>query len=103
MSALRQAEQKREFCVKQRAITIIDDLQHYIVEHSSALAPSKMYEFAVHLLVESCDKECVKIGLSILELFDAFENLLNLLISIIREDSAYNCHRRLRYDQQREA
>ena len=64
----------REFCVKHRAITIIDDLQRYVVEHSSALDANIMYEFAVHLLIESHDKECVKIGLSILELFDAFEN-----------------------------
>ena len=64
----------RSFCEKHRAITIIDDLQHYIMEHSSALNTSKIYEFAVHLLIESSDKECVKIGLSILELFDAYEN-----------------------------
>ena len=64
----------RDFCVKHRAITIIDDLQQYIVGHSSALDSNKMYEFAVHLLIESRDRECVKIGLSILELFDAYEN-----------------------------
>lgn len=71
-----------KFCEKHRALTIIDDMQHYIAEHTDSLNPGKMYEFAVHLLLDSKEKECVKVGLSILELFDAYEN--ETLADVIR-------------------
>lgn len=59
-----------EFCSKHRAITVIDDLQEYISEHSESLDPRRSFDFAVHMLKASSDRECVKIGLSILEMFN---------------------------------
>lgn len=70
------------FCEEHRALTIIDDMQRYIADHTDALDPEKVYKFAVHLLLDSTDKECVKVGLSILELFDASEN--ETLADVIR-------------------
>ncbi len=64
----------KEFCKEHRAITIIDELQNYLFEHEREVAPDKLYEFAVRLLLDSESKEGVKIGLSILELFDVWEN-----------------------------
>ena len=81
------AEQEAEkgfldFCEQHRALTIIDDLQRYIVEHKDSLNPGNMYGFAVHLLMDSQDKECVKVGLSILELFNTYAN--ETLADVIR-------------------
>lgn len=53
-----------------QAIVIIDDLQSYIVENQSKLNGKNLFEYALHLLFESDDRECVKFGLSLLELFD---------------------------------
>lgn len=64
----------REFCKQHRAIAIIDDLQHYIADNTESLDADQIFEFAVHMLIESRYKECVKVGLSILEMFDTFEN-----------------------------
>ena len=72
----------QRFCEEHRALTIIDDLQHYIADHTDSLDEGKMYEFAIHLLLDSKDKECVKIGLSILELFNTYEN--ETLADVIR-------------------
>ena len=71
-----------KFCGQHRALMIIDDLHYYIASHADTLNPGKMYEFAVHLLLDSKDKECVKVGLSILELFDAYDN--EALADVIR-------------------
>lgn len=53
-----------------RAINIIDDLQSYIVEHKDELSAKHVFEYAVNVILHSDDRECVKIGLSLLELFD---------------------------------
>ena len=63
-----------EFCKEHRALVIIDDLQKYIVDHERKLNPDALFEFAVNMLLESGDRECVKVALSILELFDVYEN-----------------------------
>ena len=64
----------RAFCKEHRAITIIDELQQYIVSHDEEVSYENLYRFAVGLLVESRWRECVKIGLSILEMYDTWEN-----------------------------
>lgn len=67
-----------------RAITIIDDLQSYIVEKKHALDPNNLYEYAIHLLFETDDRECLKFALSILELFetDTHEDLKSAIRTI---------------------
>ena len=62
------------FCKAHRVITIIDELQRFIVDHEDDLDFDKLYAFAVHLLLESKAKECVKVGLSILEVFETWDN-----------------------------
>ena len=63
-----------DFCKDHRAITILDELQRCIFNNEETLDPNRMFEFAVNLLLHSSYMECVKIGLSILELFDTSEN-----------------------------
>ncbi len=63
-----------DFCKEHRAITIIDELQGCIISNKETLDPDRIFDFAVSLLLHSSNTECVKIGLSILELFDTFEN-----------------------------
>ena len=62
------------FCGKHRVVSIIDDIQRLIVDNQESLDPNNMYRFAVSMLTKSADKECLKVGLSILELFDAYED-----------------------------
>lgn len=59
---------------KAHAITVIDDLQSYIMDHKSELSAQKVYEYGIHAILHSEDRECVKIGLSLLELFDTDDN-----------------------------
>lgn len=58
------------FCKKHRAVTIIDDVQDAILNNQDDLSVQNMVRFAFHLLTETSDRECVKIGLIILELVD---------------------------------
>ncbi|MBO4415506.1 MAG: hypothetical protein J5824_05930 [Lachnospiraceae bacterium] len=62
----------RTFTKEHHAITIIDDLQGYIADHQADLNPNEIYEFAVHMALETDDRECVKIGLSLLELLNIY-------------------------------
>lgn len=62
------------FCKDHSALTIIDIIQNYAIEHQEEVNPGKLFEFAVGLLLDSESKECVKVGLSIFELFDIWQN-----------------------------
>ena len=53
-----------------RAITIIDDLQKYIIKHSKKLSAENVYQTAMHMILHSKNRESVKFGLSMLELFN---------------------------------
>ncbi len=55
---------------KSRALFSIDALQSYIIDHKEELNAGNIYEYGVHALVDSTDRECLKFGLSLLELFD---------------------------------
>ena len=59
-----------QFCKDHRAITIIDELQECVIDNKDKLDPNVMFEFANNMFLQSSDMECVKIGLSILELFN---------------------------------
>jgi hypothetical protein len=61
-------------CKEHRAITIIDELQECIIDNKDKLNPNTIFEFAVNMFLHSSDTECVKIGLSILELFNTDDN-----------------------------
>ena len=53
---------------KARAISIIDDLQKYILEHKESVSADSIVKFALYLLYNSSDRESVKFALSMLEL-----------------------------------
>ncbi len=57
-----------------RAINIIDELQEYVMEHKEELSASHVFEYAVNTVLHSGDRECVKFGISLLELFDTDDN-----------------------------
>lgn len=54
---------------KARALSMIDVLQQYVIEHIGELDLKALYIYALHLITDSDDRECVKFGLSLLELF----------------------------------
>lgn len=58
-----------EFTKEHRAISVIDELQGYIIDHRTELSAASLHSAAVHMILESSHIECVKIGLSLLELF----------------------------------
>lgn len=52
------------------AIRAIDELQSFIIENRDSLNAKNLYNCAVHLMTKSADRECVKFGMSMLELFN---------------------------------
>lgn len=56
------------------ALYAIDAIQNYIVENKDALKASNLSEYAIALVRLSSNRECVKYGLSVLELFDLDRN-----------------------------
>ena len=63
-----------EFTKPHRTITIIDDIQRFIVDGNNKLNHDNLYDFSVELLMNSKNTECVKVALSILELYNVYEN-----------------------------
>lgn len=55
---------------KARAISLIDELQAYVIDNKDALSVGNIFQYAARTIVDSSDVETVKIGLSLLELFD---------------------------------
>ena len=59
---------------KTSAIFVIDPLQSYIIDNKDRLNAGNVFQYAVHAVVDSTDRECLKFGLSLLELFDTDSN-----------------------------
>ena len=60
---------------KYRAVTIIDDVQQYILEHANELNQGELLRFSVEeLIFRSRTLECVKYGLVITELYGDFSD-----------------------------
>lgn len=59
-----------------RMLSLIDNLQRFILDNTESLDPNNMYKFAIELTVGSKNKEAVKFGLSILELFSEYNDAL---------------------------
>ena len=53
---------------KSQALYVIDPLQEFIMANTEKIHPEKLFEVATHMLYNSMDRECVKFGLSMLEL-----------------------------------
>lgn len=58
----------------ERAIRFIDELQDYIIANRDNIPAGELYKFAVYAATKSWDTECVKFGLSILELLNIEDN-----------------------------
>ncbi len=64
----------RALSEKISAIRAIDELQSYIIENKDSLSAPDLYDCAAKLMVNSSNRECVKFGMSILELFNIEDN-----------------------------
>ena len=53
---------------KSQALYVIDPLQEFIMANTDRIDPGKLFDVATHMLYHSTDRECVKFGLSMLEL-----------------------------------
>lgn len=56
------------------ALSVIDELQSYIIANSGTLSVNSLCDFAVYAMTSSTDRECVKFGLSIIELINIEDN-----------------------------
>lgn len=56
------------------ALSVIDALQSFIIDHREELNGGNLYQYGFHALMDSTDREGVKFGLSLLELFDTDSN-----------------------------
>ncbi len=63
-----------EFAVKGHMLSHIDDVQNYIVEHKSELNAKNIYNFAMDLILSGTKSEAIKVGMSIMELFNTNDN-----------------------------
>lgn len=58
-----------EWTKNNRAISVIDDLQKYVIDHSTELDAENVFRTAISLMLDSTHIECVKIGMELMELF----------------------------------
>lgn len=56
---------------QKRALELIDDVQKFIIEHSDELPARNVFKTSVDIITKSDDRECVKYGLSMLEVKSA--------------------------------
>lgn len=52
-----------------RAISVIDELQKYVIDHSARLDAGNVFQTALSMMLHSTHIECVKIGMELMELF----------------------------------
>ena len=50
------------------ALSMIDELQQYIIAHKEEVPAGRIFQYGVHALLDSSDREVVKFGLSFLEM-----------------------------------
>ena len=63
-----------EFAVKGHMLPHIDDVQNYIIEHKDELDAKNVYDFAMDLILSGTKSEAIKVGMSIMELFNTNNN-----------------------------
>ncbi len=57
-------------------LSLADNVQNFILSNKEELDPGNLFDYAIRLTVASSSKECVKLGLTILELFGDFSDKL---------------------------
>jgi hypothetical protein len=72
-------EKFRDFANEYRMINVVNEFQTCIMEHKEELDPVNLYKYAIHLLLESDDRECVKAGMVILELLNIDDELKDVV------------------------
>ncbi len=76
-----EAEQLFEVWTKDvRAVRGVDALQQYVARHANQLDPQNVYETARRMVLRSCDPECVKVGLELLEMLSAPDEEIRTII-----------------------
>ena len=60
----------KELSEKTPAVFLMSDTQQYIADHIDKLSDENLFQFACWLIETSADKECVKFGLGISNLFE---------------------------------
>ena len=63
-----------------RTLTIIDEIQNYILENRDKLDANSIYSYGIDLTVGSSNRESVKLGLMVLELFCDYNEALTKAI-----------------------
>ena len=69
-----------EWTLQNRAIRVIDELQKYVMDHSAELEAGKVYGTALSMMRGSSHIECVKIGLSLMELLNVRDEKVKEII-----------------------
>ena len=69
-----------EWTKTNRAVSVIDELQEYVIGHSSELDAENVYQTALFMMLQSGHTECVKIGLELMELFKANDDNVKEII-----------------------
>ena len=65
---------------EKHTIFIVDNVQNYILSHTSELNADYIYDYAIKLLIYSKKREAVKLGMMILELFSDYNEALTKAI-----------------------
>lgn len=69
-----------EWTKEHRAVSYIDELQKYVIDHASKLNAGNLYNTALSMVLHSEYIECVKIGMELMELFsNPNENLKEII------------------------
>ncbi len=71
---------------KHRVIGIIDEIQRYVIDHTSELNAGNLYSYAVYLILNSSDVESVKVGMVLLELFKVDDRLKEIIRTLSLSD-----------------
>ena len=72
-----------ELGTKARAISIIDDLQQYIIDHKESVSAENVVKFALYTIYNTKDRESLKFALSMLELVKLDDDNLKETLRII--------------------
>ena len=69
-----------EWTKRNRAVSVVDDLQKYVIDHQNELNLGNICNTALSMVRSSWHAECVKIGLELLELFRVDEEDIREMI-----------------------
>lgn len=64
-----------EICNEYRVIQLIDTIQECVWEHQTEIKLDKVYRYALHLMLDSNQREPVKFGLALVELYETSDEV----------------------------